>query len=280
MLYYVYTYIRNGDDDMRLIDLTGKKFNRLTVLERVESKNKKTLWKCKCDCGNITIVETYNLRHGSTKSCGCYYKEQKNKFYQDCITHNKTHTRLYVVWAGMKQRCYCKTSLHYKIYGGRGITICDEWLGCDGFQNFYNWSMKNGYRDTGTKRNKITIDRIDVNKGYSPDNCRWVDYYVQANNKTDNRFIEYNGKVKTITEWCRLLNLNYPVIDHRVRKLGIPLEKAITMPLGKPRVRFNGGDVLLEKFCRDNNIEYKNAIYLLIVKGYNGEQIIDALKAM
>lgn len=264
---------------MKFMDLTGMKFNRLTVIEREFCKaSKRTLWKCKCDCGKVVVVDSYKLRNGLTKSCGCFNKEQRKKFINKCVTHNKTHHPLYHIYNGMKARCYRKNNNHYKYYGGNGIKVCDEWLGKHGFMNFYKWSYEHGYRESDFQRNKLSIDRIDVNGDYSPDNCRWVDNFVQANNKTDNRLIEYNGETKTITEWCRILCLNYPVMEHRVREYGIPLDKAMNMPSGKPVVRFNGSEILLEKLCRDNKIKYKDAIYLLVVNEFNGEQILDSLK--
>ena len=104
------------------------------------------------------------------------------------------HTRIYSIWCGMKARCYGKSDKNYSRYGAVGISVCDEWK--DDFMSFYNWSMQNGYSDD------LTIDRIDGKKGYCPENCRWVDYKVQANNTTRNRIITYNGQSKTMSEWA------------------------------------------------------------------------------
>ncbi len=157
---------------MTLIDLTGKVFGKLTVLQRDKTVNKRTKWLCKCECGNEISVEAYNLKTGHTQSCGCFQKEATSTASK---THGKTHTRLYRIWNCMKNRCYRKSYHAYNHYGGRGITVCDEWL--NDFQAFHDWAIANGYNDG------LSIDRIDVDKGYSPHNCRWVTMAEQNKNK-------------------------------------------------------------------------------------------------
>lgn len=164
-------------------DLTGRRFGMLTVISRADNRGTQVMWNCLCDCGSISIACGNNLRRGSTRSCGC-----------QCKKHGKKGTRLYSIWGGMKARCYRPTHMWYKRYGGRGIRVCDEWK--NDFQAFYEWAMANGYSD------ELTLDRIDINKGYSPDNCRWATQITQKNNRSNNVLIEINGKTQTLGEWA------------------------------------------------------------------------------
>ena len=155
-------------------DLTGKRFGRLTVVQRVENTpHGCARWLCKCDCGNVKVIRTSNL-NGNTKSCGCLYKDTRADLGRARKKYD-TNSRLYHIWQGMKYRCLNKNGRRYKDYGGRGITICEEWK--NDFQAFCNWAVCNGYRDD------LSIDRIDNDKGYSPDNCRWATATEQNRNR-------------------------------------------------------------------------------------------------
>lgn len=202
---------------MKTLNLINQRFNKLLVIERAKNQNDKTMWKCKCDCGNEVFVLTSNLRCNRIKSCGCL---KVDKLVKRSTTHNQRHTNLYEVWKTMKQRCYNENNKSYKNYGGRGITICEDWK--TNFTSFYNWSMANGYKKG------LTIDRIDNNSNYCPENCRWTDRMTQANNSRWNKHIIVNGKDDTLANWLRFYNLTYDKYYKRINK-GFSEQEALTM---------------------------------------------------
>ena len=208
-------------------DLTGQRFGRLTVLKRQGTSHSEIQWLCKCDCGNIYTALSYALRKGITTNCGCVQKEKWEelaKRRKDLLANlpssisaeTKQHllkkSPLYYKWTNLKTRCYNPKYSMYKNYGGKGIKVCDAWMGENGFINFYNWAMKNGYKKG------LTIDRINNEDGYNPKNCRLVDMRTQQNNRTNNRILEYNGKKDTMANWSRKLNLRYGKIQKGLAK--------------------------------------------------------------
>lgn len=210
----------------KLIDLTGQRFGRWTVIERAPAKvtgrQATTMWLCRCDCGNAKVVSGTNLKNGASKSCGCLSTELISKRSR---IHAMSDTKIHYVWRGMKQRCTNPKHRGYPDYGGRGVTVCDEWL--HNFQAFYNWAIVNGYKDG------LSIDRIDNDKGYSPDNCRWVPRKVQNINKRTNRYIQIGTVKKSLSEWCEQYGMNYKTVCSRLRYGWTPEEALEIIPRKK-----------------------------------------------
>ena len=208
------------------LDLTGQKFGRLRALFPIHVVDR-WFWACQCDCGSpfTTLKLTASLRNGGTTSCGCSQKEVAKQNIKNVITKNITHgmsnTRLYNIYKGMKYRCYDKTSRNYPVYGGRGIYICEEWL--SDIRVFVRWALENGYSDS------LTIDRKDTNGNYTPGNCRFVDYVIQANNKNSNHIITWKGEIHTATEWARILGAIPEAIHNRLSR-GWSVERTMTQP--------------------------------------------------
>lgn len=209
-------------------DITGKRFGRLTVIKYHHSKTN-AYWLCQCDCGNTTIVNGSSLCSGMTSSCGCKSREMTIK---RSTTHGMTNTRLYRIRQGMIARCYNENSASYSKYGAKGIKVCEEWLGENGFINFYNWAMENGYEE------HLTLDRINPQGNYEPDNCRWSTYKEQANNTKATVFLTYKGETKPASEWSEIVGLSQSCITGRKRK-GWTDEECLTI---KPKGRRNRVD--------------------------------------
>lgn len=185
----------------KFIDLTGQKFGRLTVIKRAENIGRYSAWLCKCDCGKEKIINGNSLKSGLTRSCGCISRGRQGKHCVDLI-----RTKLYGVWRSMKSRCSNPKVPVFKNYGGRGISVCDEWV--NDFEAFHSWAFSSGYTE------KLTIERIDNNKGYSPDNCRWATPKEQTRNRRKTLIV--NGK--TLGEWVEILDVEYNTLLYRYNK--------------------------------------------------------------
>jgi len=182
-------------------------------------------WDCQCDCGNIISVRTSSLTRkdgNGTKSCGCQRMEH---MLETRIIHGESNTRLYKIWKGIRKRCYNKNSVSYVYYGERGIKMCDEWY--NDYSTFMEWALSHGYEDS------LTIDRINVNGDYCPENCRWTTMLVQSNNSRHCHYITYNGETHTISEWARILDISRLTLSNRIINLGWSIEEAFTIPTGK-----------------------------------------------
>lgn len=207
----------------RIKDITGQRFGRLYVISFDHLSEGKNLayWRCVCDCGKEAVVRGTCLRSGESKSCGCLARELSSIRNS---THHCRNTRLYHIWIDMRQRCMNPNQPDYPRWGGRGISVCEPWL--ESFDNFRKWAMESGYTDY------LTIDRIDVNGNYCPENCRWATYEDQANNRRSSKLIEYKGEIRSETQWSRLLGGNRNLVHSRL-KSGWSIEKALTTPVHK-----------------------------------------------
>lgn len=191
-------------------DYVGKKHGRLTVLEVLyiyQKNRKRKFFKCICDCGKIHITRADGILNKKTFSCGCQKNEKnKGKNYK----HFSYGTRLYNIYAGMKQRCYNPNCHCFKRYGKRGIKICSQWL--NGFVSFRDWALENGYSSN------LTIDRIDVNGDYSPENCRWATIKQQSRNRRTTHLETYGGKTMCLTEWAEHIGINKGTLISGIRR--------------------------------------------------------------
>jgi len=214
------------------IDISNKKYGKLTAIKKAFYKKGKSYWVFRCDCGNEKIIIKDNVVKGQTKSCGCLQKEiAKITQLKNRAIHKKSRTRLYNVYSAIKARCYNKNVNNYNRYGGRGITVCDEWK--NNFMSFYNWAIKNGYKEN-EKRGLCTIDRIDNNGNYCPENCRFVNNTIQARNTRKNHNITINNETKTLTEWIHIYKICQSTFFNRKKK-GFSDIEALTKPVNKTK---------------------------------------------
>jgi hypothetical protein len=206
----------------KFIDLTNKRFGRLVAVSKVSPKyGTAAFWKCICDCGKETIVISASLRSGMTTSCGCFNSESlsvRNRKHGFC--HKEA---IYEVWKTMRARCLNKNSKSYARYGGRGITVCEEW---SDYQIFRIRAFENGYAKG------LSIDRIDVNGNYCPENCRWADDFQQAVNTSRNIFATVSGVTKSLSEWERALGIYSGSLSKFIKKHNVRPKEAVERYIG------------------------------------------------
>ena len=208
---------------MNYEDLTGQRFGRLTVVSLSKKRlNDRVTWHCICDCGNEKDVIAKSLKSEATKSCGCYRKELFE-------THQESGTRLYSIWEKIIQRATNTNLDRAKDYSLRGIDVCPEW---QIYENFSKWAKENGYKDS------LSIDRIDNNRGYYPDNCRWATPVQQANNRRTNVMITYKDKTLSLADWARETGYSYDTIRSRYRRGWSP-ERIIETPQQKKGKKYD-----------------------------------------
>lgn len=209
-------------------DLKGNKYGRLTVtgksgLKRSKGGHSSITWNCLCDCGNEVVLTTSALTSGNTKSCGCYKKDRNSKIF---TKHGMSETKLYKVWSSIKDRCFREYNKQYRDYGGRGITVCDEWK--RDFKYFYDWAIENGYQDG------LTIERKDNDGNYCPENCCWIKRTEQSKNRRNCHYITYSGVTKTLSEWCRELHVDRETLRRKEKEM-MDGEKALEFILNSKR---------------------------------------------
>lgn len=209
-------------------DFIGQRFGRLTVIGIEHNDNKKQprwIWRCKCDCGNETHVRADYVYHKHSASCGCAVHDNKPN-----LKHGESKTRLYHIWKSIHSRCSpvknkCNAQCHYR-YGGRGIRVCEEW---DDYENFARWARENGYRED------LTIERINNDGNYCPENCRWASVREQTWNRRTTRYVTYQGRNMALAEACKIANAPYKTVFSRIEYQGWSFEKAISTPINATR---------------------------------------------
>lgn len=201
------------------VDLTGQYFDRLLVLGDSGYRCcEKVLWLCLCSCGKGALVTTSDLKSGKQRSCGCLHGELVATRNKANATHRSTRTRLYSIWTGIKNRCYNKRAHTYRYYGARGIKMCDAWR--EDFVAFRDWALDNGYADS------LSIERIDVDGDYCPENCTWIPFGQQQRNKRTTVRVN-DATLLDIAEALGLTSKDYDCVYQRYVGYGWPLEEAL-----------------------------------------------------
>ena len=215
----------NPNISKRVKDITGQRFGRLTVLEFEYTLDSAARWLCECDCGALVLVRSNHLQRGRTRSCGCFQKECITGLGRDSATHHdcprgKSRPPLYNSWANMIQRCTNPRNSSYKWYGARGISICDEWRE---YSKFREWALNSGWEPG------LTIERIDLDKGYEPSNCKWITPQEQHLNMSTNKILTFRGESKPMKTWCEELGMPYYTVRSRLNILHWSVEDALTI---------------------------------------------------
>lgn len=214
--------LNRAPPDPRSIDVRGQRFGRLVALGYSHTTKAGTHWEVQCDCGKIKKVSLGSLRSGGAQSCGCLQRERASAWStKNAGTHRLSHTSLYNVHRGMKERCYNSNSKTYKYYGGRGISICAEWI--NDFPAFAKWAQENGYKPG------LKIDRRNNDGNYEPSNCHWVTHRENCNNQKNSRQIFFQGKSMTASFWAEHTGVRATTISRRINK-GWSVEKALMTP--------------------------------------------------
>lgn len=248
------------------MNLIGEKFNKLTVISKAPARTKgKCYWNCKCDCGNFKVVKTSDLIRGKTKSCGCLVNRTRMfPAYDNLPSEIKRVLR--TRYRSMLARCYNPKTNDFNIYGGKGITVCDEWK--NSYKKFAAWALDSGFNPS------LSIDREDPNGNYCPENCRWVTMKEQQNNRTNNSIYEYNGETKTISQLAEKYGINKNTLIWRLSK-GMCIKDAIETPIDESRhqktaIKREG----LAKKCKEHGIRYQTVWQRMFLYGWSEEKAL------
>lgn len=246
----------------RFIDLTGQQFGKLTVIEYVgKNSHNESMWRCKCSCSNKseTVVRTSDLRTGNTTTCGCGRIDGAKR---SNTKHGLRGNPMYSNWKNMLNRCQNSKHKSYPEYGGRGIRVCDEWSNPDtGIKNFVKWGIENGYEKG------LTIDRIDPDGDYCPENCRWLTNRDQQRNKRCNIKLR-DGTL--LIDYCEQHGLNYDSIYSRMYH-GMPFEEAITKPKNK---YYTSDGIPIAEYCRQHGKNYNKVICRICKNGWTVDEAL------
>lgn len=247
------------------IDLTGKRFGRLVVLQETPvRRNGNVMWLCQCDCGTIKKVNGDPLRRGAILSCGCLQRETAPTAARNaCLKHGMTYSPTWKSWSEMKARCLNPSHKLYYYYGGRGIKVCTRWI--ESFENFLE--------DMGEKPSGTSLDRIDNNGNYEPNNCRWATDIQQARNKRNNIIITFNGETLCLAEWAEKLGIDYKILHHRYQR-GWSADRIVSTPATKSRTITHESETLtLSEWANHAGITYQ-ALHARLSRGQTIEQIL------
>lgn len=242
----------------------GQKFGRLTVIgfEKKKEPSRGWNWLCKCECGKVKTISPQHIKSGRTRSCGCFHDERCRERARKFEYGVMDYPRLCRIYRSMKRRCFDEREPRYKDYGGRGIKVCKEWTDEDcGFDNFARWSFSNGYTE------ELTLDRIDVNGNYCPENCRWITYKDQNVNKRVTKWIVYNGEEVQLHVLCERLGLVYDTIHNRIYNLGWDIKRAIEEPSQQENS--------LRKKCIEKGINYETVRSRILQFGWSEERALN-----
>lgn len=250
-----------------MVDHSGEKFGEWTIIEKIDTEK----YLAKCSCGTEKIVFYNNLKRGLSTNCGCIQNEKCRK---RMTTHGKSKSKIYMVWAGMKRRCYNPNQKSYPDYGGRGIKMCDDWK--ENFESFYKWSMENGYIE-----GEVEIDRIDVNGNYCPENCRWISKKKNMNNKRNNTIVKYRNKNYTLSELADKFDIKEGLIIERLQR-GWDIEDAVLPTFAKGDGKFKplytevrGENLTLEEIALKYELNL-GCVKSRYQKGLRGEDLIQS----